>query len=78
MHGKDADDTQQATSKKDLDSALDDLQGILERRHVVPNQPPAEPEEDDWAEEIKRLRAARGERLVDRLNEDSEKDPPVD
>jgi hypothetical protein len=37
----------------------------------------AEPEETDWAEEIKRLRAASGEQLAARLAEDTEKEPPV-
>ncbi|MFI5055495.1 MAG: hypothetical protein ACHQAW_03740 [Actinomycetota bacterium] len=36
-----------------------------------------EPEETDWAEEIKRLRAARGEQLAARLAEDTDKEPPV-
>ena len=39
--------------------------------------PDPEPEEADWAEEIKRLRAARGEQLAARLAEDAEKEPPV-
>ena len=37
----------------------------------------AEAEEADWAEEIKRLRAARGEQLAARLAEDTDKEPPV-
>jgi len=36
-----------------------------------------ETEEADWAEEIKRLRAARGEQLAARLAEDTDKEPPV-
>ena len=36
-----------------------------------------EAEEADWAEEIKRLRAASGEQLAARLAEDTEKEPPV-
>ena len=44
LHGQDADENQKATPEKDLDSALDALQGILERRHVVPGQPPTEPD----------------------------------
>ena len=36
-----------------------------------------EPEEADWAEEIKRLRAASGEQLAARLAEDTDKEPPV-
>ena len=36
-----------------------------------------ETEETDWAEEIKRLRAARGEQLAARLAEDTDKEPPV-
>ncbi|MDP9184136.1 MAG: hypothetical protein M3O29_00515 [Actinomycetota bacterium] len=39
---------------------------------------PAEPDEDDWAEEIKRLRAARGDRLAEQLADDTRKDPPVE
>jgi len=39
--------------------------------------PEPEPVEDDWAEEIKRLRAASGEQLAARLAEDVEKEPPV-
>ncbi len=35
------------------------------------------PEDRDWAEEIKRLRAARGERLAAQLAEDTDKEPPV-
>jgi hypothetical protein len=37
----------------------------------------AETEAPDWAEEIKRLRAARGEQLAARLAEDTDKEPPV-
>jgi hypothetical protein len=37
----------------------------------------ADPPEDDWAAEIKRLRAARGERLAARLAEEGDKEPPV-
>ena len=36
-----------------------------------------ETDETDWAEEIKRLRAARGEQLAARLAEDTDKEPPV-
>ena len=36
-----------------------------------------EPAEDDWAAEIDRLRAARGERLAARLAEEGDKEPPV-
>lgn len=36
-----------------------------------------EPAEDDWAAQIKRLRAARGERLAARLAEEGDKEPPV-
>lgn len=39
---------------------------------------PAEPAEEDWAAEIKRLRAARGETLAARLAEDGDKEPPVE
>ena len=37
-----------------------------------------EPEEEDWAAEIKRLRAARGETLAARLAEEGDKEPPVE
>ena len=37
-----------------------------------------EPAEEDWAAEIKRLRAARGETLAARLAEDGDKEPPVE
>jgi hypothetical protein len=43
-----------------------------------PNDETAEPDEDDWAAEIKRLRAARGERLAERLAEEGDKEPPVE
>ena len=36
-----------------------------------------ETDETDWAEEIKRLRAASGEQLAARLAEDTDKEPPV-
>ena len=43
--------------------------------------PPAEgepePTEEGWAAEIKRLRAARGEKLAERLAEEGDKEPPV-
>jgi len=38
---------------------------------------PEPDEEEDWAEEIKRLRAARGAEVAARLAEDAEKEPPV-
>jgi hypothetical protein len=38
----------------------------------------AEPSEEDWAAEIKRLRAARGETLAARLAEAGDKEPPVE
>jgi hypothetical protein len=38
----------------------------------------AEPAEEDWAAEIKRLRAARGAKLAARLAEDGDKEPPVE
>jgi hypothetical protein len=43
-----------------------------------PTDETTEPEEEDWAAEIKRLRAARGERLAERLAEEGDKEPPVD
>ena len=46
----------------------------------MPDEPrddtPTESQEEDWAAEIKRLRAARGERLAERLAEDTDKEPP--
>ncbi|HLB40040.1 MAG TPA: hypothetical protein VJM84_06265 [Actinomycetota bacterium] len=47
---------------------------IEEPREDAPGK---EPEETDWAEEIKRLRAASGQRLAARLADDTEKEPPV-
>ncbi len=44
LHGKDADENQPTTPEKNLDSALDALQGILESRHVVPDRPPTQPD----------------------------------
>lgn len=44
LHGEGTDENQQAAPEKNLDSALDALQGILESRHVVPDRPPAEPD----------------------------------
>jgi hypothetical protein len=38
----------------------------------------AEPDEDDWAAEIERLRAVRGERLAEQLADDTRKEPPVE
>ena len=35
-------------------------------------------QDDDWAAEIKRLRAARGDRLAEQLADDSRKEPPVE
>jgi hypothetical protein len=37
--------------------------------------PDANEPEPDWAEEIRRLRAERGKRLADRLEEPERKDP---
>jgi len=34
--------------------------------------------EDDWAAEIKRLRASRGDRLAEQLSDDSRQEPPVE
>jgi len=39
--------------------------------------PAAEPSGEDWAADIKRLRAARGEQLAARLAEEGDKEPPV-
>jgi hypothetical protein len=50
----------------------------------MPDEPRDEPaandetKDDDWAAEIKRLRAARGDRLADQLADNSRKDPPVE
>jgi hypothetical protein len=45
-----------------------------------PRDEPADddPQEDDWAAEIKRLRATRGDRLAEQLADDSRKEPPVE
>jgi hypothetical protein len=40
--------------------------------------PSDDPDEADWAEEIKRLRAARGDRLAEQLVDDTRKEPPVE
>jgi len=40
--------------------------------------PEAEQTEEDWAAEIARLRAARGEKLAARLAEEGDKEPPVE
>jgi hypothetical protein len=37
-----------------------------------------ETKDDDWAAEITRLRAARGDRLADQLADDPRKEPPVE
>jgi hypothetical protein len=49
----------------------------------MPDDPHDEPtsddiERDDWAAEIKRLRASRGDRLAEQLSDDSRKEPPVE
>jgi hypothetical protein len=49
----------------------------------MPDDPRDEPaadetHEDDWAAEIKRLRAARGDRLAEQLADDQRKEPPVE
>jgi hypothetical protein len=43
-----------------------------------PDAPVVDPDEPDWAEEIKRIRAARGDRLAEQLADDERKDPPVE
>ena len=40
--------------------------------------PLVDPEEPDWAAEIKRLRATRGDRLAEHLADDDRKEPPVE
>jgi hypothetical protein len=40
--------------------------------------PPTDPGEPDWAAEIKRLRATRGDRLAEQLADEDRKDPPVE
>jgi hypothetical protein len=37
-----------------------------------------DPEEPEWAAEIKRLRAGRGDRLAEQLADDDRKEPPVE
>ncbi|MDJ0862203.1 MAG: hypothetical protein QNK18_10160 [Gammaproteobacteria bacterium] len=44
LHGDDNDEKRQGASDKGLDGALDTLQGILEKRHVVPDPAGNEPE----------------------------------
>jgi hypothetical protein len=41
-------------------------------------EPAAEPDEDDWAAEIKRLRASRGQRLAEQLADEGRAEPPVE
>jgi hypothetical protein len=43
----------------------------------TPAEGESEPTEEDWAAEIKRLRAARGQMLAERLAEEGDKEPPV-
>jgi len=40
--------------------------------------PLIDPDEPDWAAEIKRLRAARGDRLAEQLADEDRKEPPVE
>jgi hypothetical protein len=45
---------------------------------LVPTEPGADTdEEEDWVAEIKRLRAARGEALAERLAAEPEEEPPA-
>jgi hypothetical protein len=49
----------------------------------MPDDPRDEPladdtQDDGWAAEIKRLRAARGDRLAEQLADDTRKEPPVE
>ncbi len=44
----------------------------------APGDEAPEPSEEDWAAEIKRLRAARGADLAARLADEGDKEPPVD
>jgi hypothetical protein len=37
-----------------------------------------DPDDADWASEIKRLRAARGDRLAEQLADETRKEPPVE
>ena len=37
-----------------------------------------ETQDDDWAAEIKLLRASRGDRLAEQLADDARKEPPVE
>ena len=37
-----------------------------------------ETQDGDWAAEIKRLRAAHGDRLAEQLADDARKEPPVE
>jgi len=40
--------------------------------------PLTDPDEPDWAAEIKRLRAARGDQLAEQLADEDRKEPPVE
>jgi hypothetical protein len=51
---------------------------VSDRAKDEEEAPSADPAEDDWAAEIKRLRAARGETLAARLAEEGDKEPPVE
>lgn len=45
----------------------------------MPDDPPGDDtQDDDWAAEIKRLRASRGDRLAEQLADDQRKEPPVE
>jgi hypothetical protein len=49
----------------------------------MPDDPRDEPtgddtQDDDWAAEIKRFRASRGDRLAEQLADDQRKEPPVE
>jgi hypothetical protein len=37
-----------------------------------------DPDDADWAREIKRLRAARGDRLAEQLADETRTEPPVE
>lgn len=40
-------------------------------------RPTEESDEEDWAEEIRRLRRERGAALAERLEEPGDKEPPI-
>ncbi len=50
---------------------------MIEEPRADDDETETETDDTDWAEEVKRLRAASGEQLAARLAEDTDKEPPV-